>query len=216
MDDGVGGEFGHDQGGVVGEIRRGPAPQRADREMAGGRGRVPGKGEGARRPGGARIREVAGELPVQAAHLGERVRPAALGERPGRIAAEQRERVRAAQLIPPRLELNRRVDQPGVPEHGHHLGVGPDRAAARARGLDQGTDLAAEAGFVEVVAGHELADQFRRVQDQVGIAVGGRVQVDSGPPQPGLEFAPVRRGGDDDGRAAPGERAQQVAGHPLG
>ena len=55
-----------------------------------------------------------------------------------------------------------------------------------------------------------------RVQDQVGIAVGGRVQVDSGPPQPRLEFSPVRRGGDDDGRAALGERAQQVARHPLG
>ena len=215
MDDGVGGEFGHDQGGVVGEVRRGPAPQRTDREMAGRRGRVPGKGEGARRPGGARIRQVAGELPVQAAHLGERVRPV-LGERPGRIAAEQRERVLAAQLIPPRLELNRRVDQPGVPEHGHHLGVGPDRAAARARVLDQAADLAAEAGSVELVAGHELAGQFRRVQDQVGVAVGGRVQVDSGPPQPGLEFLPVRRGGDDDGRATLGERAQQVGGYPLG
>ena len=55
-----------------------------------------------------------------------------------------------------------------------------------------------------------------RVQDQVGIAAGGRVQVDSGPPQPRLEFLPVRRGGDDDGRAALGKRAEQVAGYPLG
>jgi hypothetical protein len=96
---GVGGQFGHHQGGIVGQIRGAQAPHGIDREMTGRRGRVAGQGEGARRGGsgrGSRGRRgwpSADYRAVQPAHLGERLQVGAAADRAGRVAAEQRERV---------------------------------------------------------------------------------------------------------------------------
>src|SRR5580698_7099778 len=99
------------------------------------------------------------------------------GHRAGRVAAEQREGMRAAKLLPHRLKLDRRVDEPVVPEQRDHLAVGEDRPPARPGLPDQAADHAVEGSEVEAADGHELTQRLAGVQDQVRAAVPGGYQV---------------------------------------
>ena len=173
-------------------------------------------GAGARVALGPAGRPAAHHRAVQPAHLGERLQVAVAGHRAGRVAAEQGERVRQAQRAPHLLELDGVVDQPGVPEQGDHLAVGADRALALARVGDQAADHAVEGAAVELPAGRQRAYRVTRVQGPVGAGPGRRGQVNAGPRQAPFERPPVRRGGDDHRRPVVLQRAQQVAGHPVG
>jgi hypothetical protein len=112
--------------------------------------------------------------------------------------------------------LDRVVDQAGLPQQGHHLAVGPDRAPVPSGGRDQAADDALESVPVDPARGGEGRHGACRVQGHV-IAPrerGGHAGAVRG--QPGLDGLPVRRGGDHDGRPAAVKHVPQVARYPVG
>jgi hypothetical protein len=122
----------------------------------------------------------------------------------------------AAELVPQRLELDRGVDEPVVPEQRDHLPVGQDRTPGRRGRPDQAADQPVESRPVQGgAARHQLAQGLAGVQRQVPAVLAGGGEIGACLRQPGLELTPVLRGRDDDRHAPAAERPQQVVGHPF-
>src|ERR1022692_1981345 len=153
---------------------------------------------------------------VSAAHLSQRIKVTAAADGLCRIGAEQRERVLAAQLVPHRLDLDGRIDQPVIPEQRDHLAINADRLPGPRLLPDQRADGQPEAGRIGPVSDDEPAHRLAGVEREVGAAHLGCRYVDARLSEPSLEQEPVSRRGDHDRRAAFLDGFEKVLAHPPG
>jgi len=83
------------------------------------------------------------------------------------VATEQREVVRARQLIPENFESNRAVAVAFPPQDIDHLAIHTDRArrSSQAHPLDDIADIAFEQEGIRLMAHHERTEQLARIKD---------------------------------------------------
>ena len=151
-----------------------------------------------------------------------RVRPAdvlktaaLLVEARDHVAAEERERPRAPQLVPHLLERDRRAPISAPPEQIDHLAVGPDlsSAALRAGPLDDRAHRPREPLPVGGRADHELVERLLRIDHDEAVGRDPTARIEPPRGQPRDEGAPVRLGGDDDRRRVLGQAVRQKVDH---
>src|SRR5262245_31947098 len=126
----------------------------------------------------------------------------AAGDGPGRVGAEQRERVLATQLVPHLFDLDRGLDKGGVPEQGDHLAEHENRLPSMGRLPERRADLLPETSGLRAVADHEAGYRLVGVELQIGAPLAGRRHVDAHVGQVLREGTAVIRRGDNDRRAA--------------
>src|SRR3954466_8430448 len=137
-----------------------------------------------------------------AAHGGEVSR--LLVETAHRVPAQKRKPVPDDELIPEYLEGERSLRTSLLPEHVHHLAVGPNDGSTPPRVfkclLDHDADISFEQLRVGRITDHELPEQLLGVEHgEVAKATCLRA-VDETAAQMFFDCGTMRRGGDHDGR----------------